>query len=859
MNLKKDYIYPSETNLINMKKTFLVALASVMIIATIQSQTIKSPDQFLGYELGTQFTYHYKAVEYFKYIADISPLAEYREYGTTNEGRPLGVCFISSEENLANLEEYRKNNLIKTGLLKGEFTGKQIPFIWLGYNVHGNEAAGMETAMKTLYTLVTGSYKGVSEYLKGCIIVIDPCQNPDGHDLYTNRYRRSMNVIINPDGKSWEHNQGWPGARANHYLFDLNRDWTWQTQSETQQRLIFYNQFMPQVHADFHEMGPESTFFFAPGADPWNNSITPWQREFHKLMGNGNAFLFNEKFRLYFTKENYDLFYPSYGDTWPLLNGAIGFTYEQGGGGASGLAYKQESGDTLTLKERIDGHFTASMATLKVSYDNREKLLAEYNKYFADGANNPSFQYKSVIIKGSNEKSNISDFLKLLTRNQIRYSFAGNIGKKYKGFNYDFNKEGEVTIEKGDILVSAYQPQSHFMQILFEPKSKTLDSLSYDLTAWALPYVYNLKAFAIVDKITPDTAKVEPGIIVNDVSSVKPYAYVTNFFGFDELKFMAALYRKNIKLRYSLKPFVLNGTNYNRGSIIIARGDNKHLEVDFDKNVTMAANECQVKLIPTTTGLVDSGKDFGSEKSPLMKKRSVALLCGEGTSAGSVGELWYFFEKELNYPLTLINTSTTENVDLKNYKILILTSGTYSKLKDTIIDYVKRGGRVIALENAISLFAGEKTTSLAKAIETRTAEQKIAEKKIKSDDSTLLKKFEYENDRRYNLSERSAGSIYKVKLDDTHPFSFGMGKEWFIMKRTAGYPFLTTGSNIGYILDKEPVSGFAGFKYKDKIKNTLVIGMEKIGSGEVVYITDNPYFRAFWKSGRVLLGNTVLR
>ena len=122
-----------------------------------------------------------------------------------------------------------------------------------------------------------------------------------------------------------------------------------------------------------------------------------------------------------------------------------------------------------------------------------------------------------------------------------------------------------------------------------------------------------------------------------------------------------------------------------------------------------------------------------------------------------------------------------------------------------------------------------------------------------------LKNLNFENDRRYNLSERSAGSIYKVRLDDTHPYSFGMGKEWFIMKRTAGYPFLTTGSNIGYILDKEPVSGFAGFKYKDKIKSTLVIGTERIGSGEVIYITDNPYFRAFWKSGRVLLGNCILR
>jgi hypothetical protein len=842
-----------------MKKPFLVAIASVVIISTVQSQKIVSPDEFLGYALGTQFTYHHRAVEYFKYIADVSPLAVYRDYGITNEDRPLGVCFVSSEENLANLEEYRKNNLIKAGLLKGEFTGKQIPFIWLAYNIHGNEAVGMEAAMKTLYTLVSGSYPGVSDYLKSCIIVIDPCQNPDGHDLYTERYRNSMNSVTNPDGRSWEHNQGWPGARSNHYLFDLNRDWIWQTQTETQQRLILYNQFMPQVYADFHEMSAESTFFFAPGSDPWNIIITPWQHEFHKIMGKGNAALFNEKFRLYFTKENFDLFYPSYGDTWPLFNGAMGFTYEQGGGGPSGIAYKLESGDTLTLKDRIDGHFTASMATLKVSYENRDKLISEFNKYFEEGTKNPQFQYKSVIIKGSNEKSNIADLLKLFDRNQIKYSYAGNTGKKFKGFDYYTNKSGEVTIEKGDLLISAYQPQSHFIQALFEPVSKSADSLTYDLTAWSLPYIYNLKAFAVINRIAADTAKVEIKKIVNETGGARPYAYVANFSGFDEIRFMAALYNKNIKLRYSLKPFVLNGDNFNRGTIIVARGDNKHLEAEFDKDVLACANECQVKLTPENTGLVDSGKDFGSGNSPLMKKRSIALLCGEGTSSASVGEIWYFFDKEINYPVSLLNISTAETIDLKNYDILILTSGNYSRLKDTIVDYVRRGGRVIAFENAISVFAGNKSTALAKAIETRTAEQKLAEKKIKSDDSTLLKKFEYENERRYNLSERSAGSIYKVKLDDTHPYSFGLGKEWFIMKRTAGYPFLASGSNIGYILDKEPVAGFAGFKYKDKIKNTLVIGSEKIGSGEVIYITDDPYFRAFWKSGRVLLGNVVLR
>ena len=840
-----------------MKRFLCLSYIFFLVLINVFSQSVLSPDEFLGYEQGTQFTFHYKAVEYFRYVAGKSPLADYREYGTTYEGRSLGVCFVSSEENLANLEVYRNNNLIKAGLLEGNFTGKQVPFIWLGYNVHGNESAGMETAMKTLYTLVSGSYKGVSDWLSTCIIVIDPCQNPDGRDLFTNRFRNSQNLSPNPDGNSWEHNQGWPSARTNHYMFDLNRDWAWQTQTETVQRIAFYNSYMPQVYADFHEMGAESTFFFAPGADPWHEVITPWQHEFHKLMGKGNALLFDENSRLYFTKENYDLFCPSFGDTWPLFNGAMGFTYEQGGSGYSGLAYTQESGDTLTLKKRIEGHFTASMATLKVSYENREKLVSEFNKFFADNFEKPEFQYKSIIIKGTNEKSNLDDLLKMLVRNQIKYALAGVTGKKFRGFDYASNAEGEVTIEKGDILISAYQPQSRLVQVLFEPDSRASDSLSYDLTAWALPYVYNLKAFALTEQIKPLDGKQGSESVSNSLSTTKPYGYAVNFSGFNELKFIASVISKNIKSRYAVKPFTVTGTVFNRGSFIMARGDNNNMGNKFDQIITDEANRFGVKLSSVTSGLVENGKDFGSNYSPLMKKVKVALFCGDGTSSGQVGELWYFFERELDYPVSLINTANAENVKLNDYDILILTSGTYSKLKDTIVDFTRKGGKVIAIENAISVFASEKSTSLFKASEMRTTELKAAEKKDKSDDPSLLKKFE--DERRHTLSERSAGSIYKVQIDETHPYAFGLGKAWFILKRTSPYPFLSTGSNIGYILDNEPVSGFAGYKFKKQVKNTMIIGSERIGSGEVVYITDDPYYRAFWKSGRILLGNVVLR
>ncbi len=841
-----------------MKKIFTISLALLGFTCTIPAQSIQSPDDYLGYPLGDQFTFHQQVVDYFQYAGKTSPYVQYKTYGQTYEGRTLGVAFISSEENLQNLELYRKNNLISIGLLDGEEGGKQVPFVWLSYNVHGNESVGMEAAMKTLYVLASQSYEGVSDWLEECIIVIDPCQNPDGRDLYAYRYRRSKSIQPNANPDDWEHHQGWPSARLNHYLFDLNRDWTWQTQAESQQRLSLYKQYMPQVHADFHEMGAGSTFFFAPGADPWHEVITPWQHEFHELTGKANAALFDERFRLYFTKESFDLFCPSFGDTWPLFNGAMGFTYEQGGGGYSGLTVARETGDSLSLQDRIEGHFLAGLATIKVSYENRERLIREFNAYFKSGLTKPLFEYESVIIKGSNDHQAVKDLLVLLDKNQIRYSLAGNIGKSYTGFDYLANKNGQVKIEEGDILVAARQPQSHFVKVLFEPDSKYTDSLSYDLTAWALPYVYHLNAYALKEIIPQKGGEVVLPSLENKLPDSKPYAYVVNWSGFSEVKFMAELLKRKFRVRNALKPFTIGKQTFKRGSLIIARGDNRHLKDTFDQTIISIANTVNVQLHSTNTGLADKGKDLGSNYAPLKSKPEIALVGGEGVSTGTFGELWYYFEREIDYPLTVIETNYLNSVDLSKYDVLLLPSGSFSRQKDKLLEYVREGGRLIAFERAISLFEAEETTNLHKVVEAKKKEQESEKKKIKTDDPSHLKK--YENQRRERLKERSAGSIYQVDLDETHPYTFGLGEKWFVMRRSSDhYPFLDNGNNIGYILNSEPVAGFAGSEFQKEVKNSMVIGSERIGRGEVIYIADDPYYRAYWKSGRVLLGNVIFR
>jgi hypothetical protein len=265
----------------------------------------------------------------------------------------LLLAFIGSEENINRLEAIRLAHL-------NNDVSEKVSIVWLSYNVHGNESSGTEAAMQTAYLLVTKN----KEYLKNTIVIIDPCLNPDGRDRYVNFYYQKGNFPPDIKRFSAEHNETWPGGRSNHYFFDLNRDWAWMTQIESQQRMQRYNQWLPHVHVDFHEQGINEPYYFPPAAEPYHEVITDWQRKFQKDIGKNNASYFDKEGWMYFSKEIFDLLYPSYGDTYPTYSGSIGMTFEQGGSGRAGLAVITQVGDTLTLQNRVDHHVTTGLSTV---------------------------------------------------------------------------------------------------------------------------------------------------------------------------------------------------------------------------------------------------------------------------------------------------------------------------------------------------------------------------------------------------------------------------------------------------------------------------------------------------------------
>jgi len=815
-------------------KASLIVL--ILLTGTLYSQSIQSPSEFLGYEIGARFTRHHKVVAYFKYVSSTLGNVKLEKYGETNEHRPLYVTYISSQKNINNLENIRKENLSQTGIIAGNVANKKA-IVWLSYNVHGNEASSTEAAMLTLYELVTNK----KAWLENTVVILDPCINPDGRDRYVNWFNQVKSTPYNVDQHAKEHSEPWPGGRPNHYLFDLNRDWAWVTQVESEQRIAIYNKWMPHIHVDFHEQGINSPYYFAPAAEPFHEIITDWQREFQTSIGKNHARYFDKEGWLYFTKESFDLLYPSYGDTYPTYMGAIGMTYEQAGHGRAGLGIQTNEGEILTLKDRAIHHMTTGLSTVEISSKNAEKLNIEFKKFF----DNSNLNYKSYVLKNENEDK-MNRLKKLLDTHEIQYENAKN--GAVKGYNYASQEDDKFDVNNTDLVVHTNQPKGKMVKVLFEPNAKLADSLTYDITAWSLPYAHGLNAIATKSRVN-SSKNTNTNSSKNTVDT-SAYAYLSKWNSLDDATFLGALLQHNIIPRFTEKAFSANGKSFEKGTLVILRNDNRNSS--FDTKLIEIANTHQRNLTAVSTGFSQSGVDFGSSSVKPINKQKIAVISGKATSSLSFGEVWHFFETQLQYPITNINSSDFSNTDLSSYDVLVLPNGYYNGMlnKKTLAKvkkWTRAGGTLIAIGNALQSFADTDDFSL----KTKKPEEK---KDSISDNLTPFSERERES-----VADLITGSIFKSTIDNSHPLAFGYAKNYFSLKLSGtSYSYLKEGYNVGYFNEEaKNVSGYAGSKARKEVPKSLLFGEEPMGRGSIIYMVDNPLFRSFWENGKLFVANAV--
>ena len=839
-----------------MKKLFLLPV--FVLLALISPAQLKSPEEFLGYRLGTHYTPHFKIASYVYYAASQVPdMVKVEQYGTTNEGRPLLLAYIASKENFANLENIRKNNLRLANTAPDRMAPiEEAPaIVWLSYNVHGNEPSSSEAAMLTLYGLLNPANTASKTWLKNTVVILDPCINPDGRDRYVNWQNQVQGKTPNANPVSREHMEPWPGGRTNHYNFDLNRDWAWQTQVETQQRLIKYNQWLPQVHVDFHEQGYNAPYYFAPAAEPFHEVITPWQREFQTMIGKNNAKYFDANGWLYFTKERFDLFYPSYGDTYPTYSGSIGMTFEQGGHSRGGLAVVKEDGDTLTLHDRLIHHYTTGMSVVEITSGNAAKVVKEFRKYFNAAIQTPAGEFKSYLIKNDGT-DRITRLQALLNKNNIDWGYV-NAGS-FTGLNYQNGKTELFKAAAGDMVINANQGRSNLIKVLFERTSKLSDSATYDITAWSLPFAYGLKAFGLKDYVLAvSKTNPLPEVVPVTVSFENTYAWVTRWNGLNSAGFLSALLTSGVKVRYAEQSFRVGNNEFEKGALIITKAANYGLGKALEASVKNAAVKTGVEVVAVPSGFVDKGFDIGSDKVRFIRAPKIAMLAGKEVSSNGMGEIWHFFDQQLNYPITLINTEDLGRMEPGDFNVLIIPDGYYTlfsqkEKNEQLKEWVRRGGKIIALENAVAQMSNADWGLKLKG----SGDDKKDKEEPKKDDYSLLKKYD-DREKEY-ISSSMPGSIFKVELDYSHPLTFGYTDSYYTLKQDANiYEFMKDGWNVGVIKKDNYVSGFTGNKLRDKLKDGVLFGTIDMGRGSLVFLADNPMFRSFWENGKLLFCNAV--
>ncbi len=310
------------------------------------------------------------------------------------------------------------------------------------------------------------------------------------------------------------------------------------------------------------------------------------------------------------------------------------------------------------------------------------------------------------------------------------------------------------------------------------------------------------------------------------------------------------LVQNGIRVRRSEQAFQLGGKTWGAGSLIITRSDNLR-KPDFQQVLQAAVEKHQKPLTPVRTGLVDSGKDFGSRYVGMIPEPRVAVLSGEPTSTLRFGEVWHYFEQQLNYPLTVLDAEYFDGVALDQYDILVLPDGwgyrsfLNERRKDQLKDWVADGGRLIAMGRALSYLGGEDGFSIERM-------------EMEPEDLEAETPPSFAETSRERIRGEITGAIFKTKVDPTHPMAFGYGDTYFTLKLGSDTYTLPDRGTVAALGESPlPVAGFAGSKAVTNLANSLVFAMENYGRGEVVYMADNPLFRGFWENGKLFFANAI--
>jgi len=234
---------------------------------------VPTPESYFGHEIGADRTVldWDKVVSYFHALGQNSDRIRIEELGKSTEGRPFIAAILAQPETLRHLDrsqeiQRRLADPRQTSPAQAEplfAQGKAIVLITC--SIHASEIASTHTAVEFAYRILTEDKPRFREILKDTIVLLVPSLNPDGVDIVTQWYRKTLGTPA--EGTD-------PPQLWHKYVgHDDNRDWYMFTQVETRLTVSrLHNVWHPEIVYDVHQQGPYASRLFVP---PWMDPTEP--------------------------------------------------------------------------------------------------------------------------------------------------------------------------------------------------------------------------------------------------------------------------------------------------------------------------------------------------------------------------------------------------------------------------------------------------------------------------------------------------------------------------------------------------------------------------------------------------------
>ncbi|MGH7559448.1 MAG: M14 family zinc carboxypeptidase [Gemmatimonadales bacterium] len=863
---------------------------------------VPRPDSLLGHPLGSRHTmYHEQQRVLDRLIAAAPDRVRTEVIGTTAEGKVMRVLIISAPENIGRLDEIKASLLRlgdprRTTAAQAAEIARSIPAVaLLSHSIHGNEPAGFEAVMQTAFQLLASDEPGTQAILRNVVTILNPSQNPDGHERFA-AWNNSVAVASDEPG-ALEQTEPWAiWGRFNHYRFDMNRDFVAQSQNETRALLGVMTTWWPQLVIDLHST--TSQYFFPPTARPMNLNLGPWQSKWEERFGKANAAAFDRHGWQYYTRDIFDFFYPGYVDMYPSLSGATGMTFETDGGPE--IRLRKEDGTVMTFADGIAHHFTASMASLGALAEGKEERLRDYYEFRASGMTEARTRpMKRVVISPTGDPALQLRVAHLLARSGVEVTRAGNGFSSVAAHDYFGGPPARRTFPAGSYVIDLAQPQARLATALLEPRAildsvfvrRQLDRFErnrrrgeeastefyefYDITAWALPFTYGVDAAWTEDAppVAGEPVTTATPLPAGTVSGRGRSAYL--FPGGRETSARLALYllREGFAVGITTDPVRADGRTWPTGTFVARVQRNA---ATLHDRMRVLAERARAEVTAVQSAFTDTGVGVGSESIRSLKSPRILLAGGDGVAQTTFGSIWYFVERELEYPVVPADLAQFGRINLADYNVLILPEGSGGTMLRRLGDaerlkrWVQEGGAIIAIGGARDLLAAKELALTTVGQVGRREEPADASKEPKRTpaDTTLSVTAQPGPPLVSPTAPDSArvegvpGMIARATLDRTHWLTYGYDRSHLAVL-VSGDGFLTPskkGDNPVTFLGKDLV--LSGFTWPGNTERLLTgavwAAVENVGRGRVVLFAEDPLFRAFWRGPAGLFTNALL-